>query len=139
MSETMKDVLSKLMSLSLLTALSIGVFYQIEGLVSLVVTAYWVIALLALVVAISVLFLSTDYEKIPEKPRKGLEEWLIHLAKKSGVFSRCYDWIILLAQISLLGLYGCVVTAVFYSLTSFILHIVKAIAREMAIKYGLVA
>jgi len=36
----MKDVLSKLMSLSLLTALSIGVFYQIEWLVSLVVTAY---------------------------------------------------------------------------------------------------
>ncbi len=134
----MKTFIAYAASLSLLIAMAAGVFYQIEGLITLVVSINWVICLLAIPIAAALVVASVMFEKANESSRIKLAKLLIESAKKKSFIARITGWSSFLAMTALFAWSGWVGTAIAYVLASLIIKFANSIARDEAIKQNLI-
>lgn len=80
----MKTLIAYTVSLLLLISMSAGVFYQIEGLVTLAVAANWMICILSIPIALIIVVASAIYEKSGEETKVKLAKLLVDAAKKKN-------------------------------------------------------
>ncbi|STQ67921.1 hypothetical protein [Hafnia alvei] len=78
----MKTVIAYTVSLLLLISMSAGVFYQIEGLVTLAVAINWMLCILAIPIAVIIVVASAMYERSGEEAKVKLAKLLVDAAKK---------------------------------------------------------
>lgn len=134
----MKTFIAYAVSLLLLVSMSAGVFYQIDGLVTLAVSINWMICILAIPIAIATVAASILYEKSNEEGRIKIAKLLIESAKKKSFVARMTGWMEFIAMTSLFAWSGWIVTAICYVLASLILKFANSIARDEAIKQNLI-
>ncbi|NMC25047.1 MAG: hypothetical protein GYA32_15015 [Serratia sp.] len=134
----MKTFIAYGVSLLLLISMAAGVFYQIDGLVTLAVSINWMICILAIPIAIATVTASILYEKSNEESRIKIAKLLVQAAKRKSFIARVTGWTTFLIMTSLFAWSGWIVTAICYVLASFILKFANSIARDEAIKQNLI-
>jgi hypothetical protein len=134
----MKTFIAYVVSLLLLISMAAGVFYQIDGLVTLAVSINWILCILAIPIAVATVAASILYEKSNEESRIKIAKVLIQSAKKKSFISRVTHWTTFLIMTSLLAWSGWIVTAIAYVLASLIIKFANSIARDEAIKKNLI-
>lgn len=127
----MKKFLYHIVSLALLAALLFSVITGSDGIMSVVVSAYWVLLLLAIFVSVIILVITglAGIERDPIKKTKIIKQ-LETIAKKSGLITRAYNWLCLVLIVSLLAYGGWVFTAVCYAVIALIFKFCTSIARD---------
>lgn len=71
----MKTLIAYTVSLLLLISMSAGVFYQIEGLVTLAVAVNWMICILSIPIALIIVVASAYMRNQVKKPRLSLQSF----------------------------------------------------------------
>jgi len=130
----MKSFLAESYSLAVIDTLVIGVFLQINGLVTLSVTLIWACSLIAVPVAVLMIIASLLYEKSSGKQKENIEEMLRKSVRKRCWLVKAYGWVKVLATLGLLAWAGWVVTAIVYCLAVLIIMLANSILRDEAIK-----
>lgn len=134
----MKTFIAYVVSLLLLISMAAGVFYQIDGLVTLAVSINWMIYILAIPIAIATVTASILYEKSNEESRIKIAKVLVQAAKRKPFIARVTGWTTFLIMTSLFAWSGWIVTAIAYVLASLIIKLANSIARDEAIKQNLI-
>ncbi|MDU5837747.1 MAG: hypothetical protein E6Z53_11890 [Pantoea sp.] len=134
----MSRVIAYVASLTLLVLLIVGLFYPMKGLVTLSVTAIWILSLLALPIAFIIICVAALYDSVKtEDSKTKLATCLISCAKKRSVIGRFAGWLEFIAMSVLLGYGGFIFTAVVYVLSSLLMRFARSMARDEAVKNGL--
>lgn len=127
----MKSFITHLVTIALLVALLYSVFMEQASITATVVSAYWVVMLLAIFICtitmVTVGLVSTETDPVKkEKLMKHLEV----AAKKPGVIKRVYNWICLVLIVGGLAYGGWVFTAVCYAIVALMVRLCFSIARD---------
>nr|WP_318380000.1 hypothetical protein [uncultured Enterobacter sp.]DAI87025.1 MAG TPA: hypothetical protein [Caudoviricetes sp.] len=127
----MKSFITHFVTLTLLVALLYSVVMGQENITATVVSAYWVVILLAIfictitMVAVGLVSAETD----PVKKEK-LMKYLEVASKKPGIMKRVYNWICLVLIVGGLAYGGWVFTAVCYAIVALMVRLFFSIARD---------
>lgn len=125
-------------SFTLLALLIIGIFYPIKGLVTLSVTAIWILSLIAIPMAFIIISVSSVYDSTKDGETKAkLAAFLKACAKRRGVAGKVVGWVDFTAMVVLLGYGGFIFTAVVYVLSSLLMRFAGMMARDEVVKNGL--
>ena len=127
----MKSFITHLVTLVLLVALMYSVFMGQPSITATVVSAYWVVMLLAsfictiTMVTVGLVSVETD----PVKKEK-LMNYLESASKKPGIMKIVYNWICLVLIVGGLAYSGWVFTAVCYAIVALMVRLCFSIARD---------
>lgn len=133
----MKTVIAYTVSLLLPISMSAGVFYQIEGLVTLAVAINWMLCILAIPIAVIIVVASAMYERSGEDTKVKLAKLLVDAAKKKTGIARFIGWVTFIAMTCLYAWSGWIVTAIVYVMASLIIKFASSFARDEVVKHNL--
>lgn len=125
-------------SFTLLALLIVGIFYPMKGLVTLSVTAVWILSLIAIPMAFIIICVSSVFDTTKDGETKAkFATFLKACAKRRGVVGKVVGWVDFTAMVVLLGYGGFIFTAVVYVLSTLLMRFASMMARDEAIKNGL--
>lgn len=127
----MKTFFSQVLSLGLLAALWASILIGINGLITVTVSAYWIVIILGVACGVLVMLLSAQVTITfdPGKKSKMLEN-LEKAAPKSGNLKRAYNWLVLCLIVVSLAYGGWVFTAVCYAVMGLFVRFCISIGRD---------
>lgn len=127
----MKSFITNIVTLALMVVLLYSVVVGQESITAIVVSAYWVVMLLAVFVCaitmatIGLISVETD----PVKKSK-LTKYLEGASGKPGFIKRLYNWICLVLIVGGLAYGGWVFTAVCYAIVAIMVRLCLSMARD---------
>lgn len=133
----MGKLLAYVITLLMMSGMIYGLRYEVDGVVTLIVSINWILCILAIPVALAIIASAVLYEKSTGTKRDSYEKALLDAVKKKSILEKAFGWATFIGMTALLSWSGWIVTAVVYVLASVFMRMAKSIAKDEAVKQGL--